>query len=82
MIEICHYERCRWRTPDGHRTICTCAGCMEPDRRDEAHNRYIDNQRKTRIVHKRERMRRLAEGEQDDQKRAVTVILAKQRDQN
>lgn len=39
---------------------------MEPHKRDEAHNRYLDNQRKTRIIHKRERMRRMVEEGEDD----------------
>lgn len=41
---------------------------MEPQKRDEAHNRYLDNQRKTRIIHKRERMRRMAEEGEDESK--------------
>lgn len=39
---------------------------MEPHKRDEAYSRYLDNQRKTRIIHKRERMRRMAEEGKDD----------------
>ena len=38
---------------------------MEPQKMDEAYNRYLDNQRKTRIIHKRERMRRMAEEGKD-----------------
>ena len=41
---------------------------MEPQKRDEAHNRYLDNQRKTRIIHNRERMRRMAEEGEDESK--------------
>jgi len=39
---------------------------MEPQKRDEAYSRYLDNQRWTRIIHKRERMRRMAEEGEDD----------------
>ena len=41
---------------------------MEPQKRDEAYSRYLDNQRKTRIIHKRERMRRMAEEGKDESK--------------
>lgn len=65
MTGICYYLHCRWRTFDGCRVICTCGGCMEPHKRDEAYSRYLDNQRWTRIIHKRERMRRMAEEGED-----------------
>ena len=66
MTGPCYYLHCRWKTFDGCRFICTCGGCMEPQKRDEAYSRYLDNQRWTRIIHKRERMRRMAEEGEDD----------------
>ena len=53
---------------------------MEPQKRDEAYSRYLDNQRWTRIIHKRERMRRMAEEGKSDKERIVTAVLDTQGD--
>lgn len=59
----CHYERCPWRTPDGIRVVCTCGGCMEPQKRAQMDAEY-------NAAHKREQLRRMVEEGQDDGREA------------
>ena len=62
---ICHYEHCQWRTPDGIRVVCTCGGCMEPQKRAQMDAEYNAALEATRMAHKRERLRRMVEEGQD-----------------
>lgn len=65
MSSICHYEHFPWRTPDGNRVICTCGGCMEPQKRAEMDTEYNAALEATRMAHKRERMRRMVKEGRD-----------------
>lgn len=65
MSSICHYEHCPWRPPDGNRVICTCGGCMKPQRRAQMDAEYNVALEATQMAHKRERIRRMVEGERD-----------------
>ena len=61
MSDVCHYEHCPWRTPDGNRIICTCGGCMEPGMRGKELSDYEAAKEATRMAHNRERMRCMVE---------------------